>query len=82
MAILIQKIQEILTSKKLVRALFMNFKGSFNYLSMTQLLKLMIELGINEDLVAWTSLFFTNRKIQLVIDKHENIGKEIEMEIL
>ena len=38
----------------------------------------MIDLGIDGDLVAWTKSFLTNRKIQLVIDGHDNKEREIE----
>ena len=38
----------------------------------------MIKLGIDGDLVAWTKSFLTDRKVQLVIDGHENKEREIE----
>ncbi len=38
----------------------------------------MIDLEINENLVIWRGFFLTDRKIQLVIDEHENKEKEIE----
>ncbi len=38
----------------------------------------MIELGIDGDLVTWTGSFLTDRKVQLVIDGHENKEREIE----
>lgn len=41
----------------------------------------MIELNINENLVAWTRSFLTNQKIQIIIDGHENKEKEIETRI-
>lgn len=56
----------------------MDVKEAFDHVSRSQLLKHMIELGIDEDLVAWTQYFLTYRKIQLVIDKHENEKREIE----
>ena len=80
-AVLIHKIQEIWASKKLAGALFMDIKGAFDHVSKAQLLKRMIELGIDGDLVAWTSSFLTDRKIQLVIDGHENVEREIETRI-
>ena len=43
-----------------------------------QLITCMIELGIDGELVACTSSFLTDRKIQLVIDGHENKEREIE----
>ena len=38
----------------------------------------MIKLGIDGDLVTWTSSFLTDRKVQLVIDGHDNKEREIE----
>ena len=56
----------------------MNMKGAFDHVSRRQLLTRMIELGIDGDLVTWTGSFLTNRKVQLVIDGHDNKEKEIE----
>ncbi len=41
----------------------------------------MIELGIDSDLITWTGSFFTDRKVQLVIDGHDNKERDIETEI-
>lgn len=77
-AILIHTVQEEWSEKKLAGALFMDVKGAFDHVSRSQHLKRMIELGIDGDLVAWTRSFLTDRKIQLVIDGHENKEREIE----
>lgn len=42
----------------------------------------MIELGIDKNFIVWISAFFTDQKILLVIDKHKNVKREIEMRIL
>ena len=41
----------------------------------------MIELGIDIDPVAWTKSFLTDRKIQLVIDRHDYKERDIEIGI-
>lgn len=41
----------------------------------------MIKLGINKDFVVETSLFLTDRKIQLVIVKYENADRESKTKI-
>ena len=64
--------------KKLAAALFMDVKGAFDHVSKIQLLTRMTRLGIDGDLVRWTSSFLTNRKIQLVIDGHDNDERDIE----
>lgn len=56
----------------------MDVKGAFDHVSKGQLLTRMIELGIDGDLVTWTSSFLTVRKVQLVIDGHDNEEREIE----
>ncbi len=56
----------------------MHIKGAFDHVSKSQLLTHMIDLGIDTDLVAWTKSFFTDRKIQLVIDRHDNKVRDIE----
>ena len=78
---LVYTIQEKWSEKKLAGALFINVKGAFDHVSRSQLLKRMIDLGIDGDLVALTKSFLTNWKIQLVIDGHDNKEKEIETSI-
>ncbi len=38
----------------------------------------MIDSCIDTDLLAWTKSFLTDRKIQLVIDRHDNKERDIE----
>ncbi len=54
MAVLVHIVQENWSKKKLARALFIDVKGAFNYVSKCQLLTRMI------DLVAWPKSFPTN----------------------
>ena len=56
----------------------MDVKGAFDHVSKGQLLRRMVELGIDGDLVTWTGSFLTDRKIQLVIDGHDNEEREVE----
>lgn len=53
-------------------------KDASNHVSREQLLTQMINLRIDKNLVTWTGSFFLNRKVQLVIDSHDNKEKEIE----
>lgn len=59
----------------------MNVKEVFNHISRNQLLKCIIDLDIDGNLVAWIKSFLTNRKIQLVIDEHKNKKRKIEIRI-
>ena len=77
-AILVHTVQEKWEEKKLAAALFMNVKGAFGHISKGQLLTRMIELGTDGDLVTWTGSFLTDRRVQLVIDGHDNKEREIE----
>ena len=77
-AMLVHTVQENWSKKKLAGALFMDVKGAFDHVSKSQLLTRMIDLGIDTDLVAWTKSFLTDRKIQLVIDGHDNKERDIE----
>ena len=61
--------------------MFMDVKGAFDHVSKSQLLRRMVGLGIDGDLVSWTRSFLTDRKIQLTIDRHDNKEREIETEI-
>ncbi len=54
------------------------FRNAFDHVSKWQLLTRMIEFGVGGDLVTWTGSFLTDRKVQLVIDGHNNKEKEIE----
>ena len=51
-SVLVHTVQESWEEKKLAGALFMDFKGAFDHVSKSQLLKRMVELGIDGDLVA------------------------------
>ena len=77
-SVLVNTVQETWEEKKLPGALFIDVKEAFDHVSRSQLLKHMIELGIDGDLVAWTRSFLTDRKIQIIIDGHENKEREIE----
>ncbi len=59
----------------------MDVKRAFDHVLRSQLLKRVIDLGIDGDLVAWTKSFLTDRKIQLIIDGHDNKKREIETSI-
>ncbi len=80
-SVLVHTVQESWEEKKLVGALFIDVKEAFDHVLRSQLLKCMIELSIDGDLVAWTRSFLTDRKIQIVIDGHENKEREIEIGI-
>lgn len=50
-ALLIYKIEESWVEKKLAAELFINVKRAFNHLSKTKLVKKIMELGIDSDLI-------------------------------
>ena len=54
---LVHIVQEKWSEKKIAGALFMDVKGAFDHVLRSQLLKRMIDLGIDGDLVAWTKSF-------------------------
>ncbi len=81
-AALVHIVHEKWEDKKLAAALFMDAKGAFDHVSKGQLLTRMIELGIDGDLVTWTGSFLIDRRVQLVIDGHDNREREIETGIL
>ena len=56
----------------------MDVKDALDHVSKTQLVAQMLELEIDGDLICWTRSFLTDRKIQLVIDGHNNQEKEVE----
>lgn len=62
--------------------LVMDENRAFNHILKSQLLKQMLELGINSDLITWTKLFLTDQKVQLVINSHENKEQKIKIGIL
>lgn len=66
-SVLVHTVQESWEEEKLAGALFMDVKGAFDHVSRSQLLKRMVELGIDGDLVAWTRSFLTGRKIRLLL---------------
>lgn len=60
----------------------MDVKDAFDYISKSQFLIRKIDLSINTDLMIQTKSFFTNRKIQLVINRYNNKKRDIETRIL
>jgi hypothetical protein len=78
---LIATIEKAWQQKKLVKALFMDVKGAFNYVARKQLLKKMIQLKIPGDLIQWTNLFLTDRQIQLIIDGHTYSAANLEIKV-
>lgn len=60
----------------------MDVKKEYNYISKRQLLARVIKLEIDGNLIRWTNFFMTNRKVQLVINGHDNLKKDIEIGIL
>ena len=77
-AALVHVVQEKWSEKLLAGALFMDVKGAFDHVSKAQLLRHIINLGIDGDLVGWTRSFLTNQKVQLVIDGHKSKERKIE----
>ena len=77
-ASLVHIIQEKWLEKMLAGVLFIDVKGAFDHVSKAQLLRQIIDLGIEGDLIRWTRSFLTNRKVQLVIDGHKNREREIK----
>ena len=70
--------EENWSKKKLTEMLYMDIKGAFDHVSRSQLLIRMMGLDILSNLVACTKSFLTDRKIQLVIDGHDNKERNIE----
>lgn len=75
---LVYDVEQRWAEKKLVAALFIDVKEAFDHVSKSQLVARMLELGIDGDLIWWTKSFLTNRKLQLVIDGHNNPEKDVE----
>ena len=59
----------------------MDVKRAFDHVSKGQLIARIIKIGVDEDLIKWTKSFLTNRKVQLVIDGHDNPEQSIETRI-
>ena len=77
-ASLVHTVSESWAEKKLATALFIDIKRAFDHVSKTSLVKKMIKLGIDGDLIRWTQFFLTDRKVQLVIDGNNNKERDIE----
>lgn len=60
-ACLIHRVQESWAEKKLSKALFVHVKGAFDHISQIRLVKKMMELGIDSNLIYWTKSFLTDR---------------------
>lgn len=60
----------------------MDIKKTFNHVSKDQLITCITNSGIHWNFVTWTKSFLPNRKIQLVINRNDNIKREIKSGIL
>jgi len=67
-AVLMNCTQQVWAGKKVAGALFMDVKSAFNNVSKTHLGKRMQVLGIEPDLIRWTSSFMSDRQVKLVLD--------------
>ena len=56
----------------------MDVKGAFDHVSKNRLIERMIDTGVDGDLIKWTKSFLTDRKVQPVIDGHNNQERSIE----
>lgn len=59
----------------------MDVNDTSDHISKKQLLTRIIELGFDGDFVTWIGSFLIDRKIQLVINGHDNKKKKIETKI-
>ena len=75
---LVYVVQESWEEKMLAAALFLDVKGAFDYVSKEHLFTRMVELGTDRDFVTWIGVFLIDRKIQLVIDGHDNKERGIK----
>lgn len=60
----------------------MDIKRAFDHILKSQLLKPMIKLDIDGNLIAWIRSFLIEQKILIIIDEHKNKEREIETDIL
>ena len=81
-AMLVHAVQENWLEKKLAVTLFIDVKQAFDHISKSQLLKCMIDFGIDENLVVWMKFFLSHRNIQSVINEYDNKKEEIVIIIL
>ncbi|KKA17046.1 hypothetical protein T310_9336, partial [Rasamsonia emersonii CBS 393.64] len=65
---LVHDIQTARHRKEMTTTLFIDIKGAFDHVSINQLLKVCIRLGLPYSLISWISSFLSDRKIQLAFD--------------
>ena len=75
---LIAAVEQAWKRKKMAGALFMDIKGAFPNVIRQQLVQRLVQLNIPGDIIKWVDSFFTDRKIQLVIDGYTCPIKEVE----
>lgn len=81
-AIIVDGIHKIQEEKKIAKTLLIDIKSAFDYVSRLKLAQQMRQLGVNNDLIRWTQFFLTDRKVEIVIDRHVNIEKDVKTRIL
>ena len=80
-AIMVDSIHKIWDQKKMIRTLLMDIKRAFDYVSGLKPAQQMRQLGIDNDLIFLIQSFLTNTKVEIVIDGHINLEKDVETDI-
>jgi ribonuclease HI len=75
---LIAAVEQAWKNKKIAGTLFLDIKGAFPNVIRQQLVQRLVQIKIPGDIIRWVDSFFTDRKIQLVIDGYTCPAKEVE----
>lgn len=65
---LVHDVQSAKRRKKLSSTLFVDVKGAFDHVSIDQLLRICLELGLPGTLIRWIQCFLSDRSIHLAFD--------------
>jgi ribonuclease HI len=68
-------------NRETTSALFIDIKGAFDHVSVNQLLKICIDLGLPTNLIKWIYSFLSDRKIKLAFDSETSQITSIDIGI-
>ena len=60
----------------------MDIMRTFDYIDLYKLVEAMEDIGLDNDLIRWTILFFKDRQVSLVIDGFKTLEHLINSELL
>lgn len=81
MAVIVHKMYQVWDKKEIIRTLLIDVKRAFDHVSRLNVIQGIKQLEIDNDRMGWTQSFLINRKVEIVVNRHFNLKKNVETNI-